>query len=85
MTANCLVTLLLRLQNPFPYLIRDADVEGMSDGFDNATAYGACLSIMLKCSFCPCAGMGRLLTKSAMHRPRVIALQIHPLSDSHCT
>lgn len=26
--------------NPFKYLVRDSDIEGMSDGFDNATAYG---------------------------------------------
>ena len=32
---------IVTLQNPFPFLIRDSDVEGMSDGFDNATAYGA--------------------------------------------
>ena len=32
----------MRVQNPFPYLVRDSDVEGMSDGFDNGTAYGAC-------------------------------------------
>ena len=34
---------IVTLQNPFPFLIRDSDVEGMSDGFDNATAYGASL------------------------------------------
>ncbi|KAI4298368.1 hypothetical protein L6164_031939 [Bauhinia variegata] len=28
------------LQNPFDYLIRDSDVESMSDGHDNMTAYG---------------------------------------------
>ncbi|KAG0579983.1 hypothetical protein KC19_4G140200 [Ceratodon purpureus] len=28
------------LQNPFKYLHRDCDVESMSDGFDNITAYG---------------------------------------------
>lgn len=28
------------LQNPFEHLQRDSDVEGMSDGWDNATAYG---------------------------------------------
>ncbi|GAB4837932.1 Arabinosyltransferase rra3 [Ancistrocladus abbreviatus] len=28
------------LQNPFDYLYRDSDVECMSDGHDNATAYG---------------------------------------------
>jgi hypothetical protein len=36
-----LLTVCRSSQNPFPYLVRDADVEGMSDGFDNATAYGA--------------------------------------------
>lgn len=30
------------LQNPFNFLVRDSDVEGMSDGWDNATAYGGC-------------------------------------------
>lgn len=28
------------LQNPFSYLHRDCDVESMTDGFDNVTAYG---------------------------------------------
>ena len=28
------------LQNPFLHLHRDCDVEGMSDGWDNGTAYG---------------------------------------------
>ncbi|XRA96823.1 arabinosyltransferase [Pycnococcus provasolii] len=28
------------LRNPFDYVKRDADVEGMSDGFDETTAYG---------------------------------------------
>ena len=28
------------LQNPFHHLVRDCDVESMSDGWDNATAYG---------------------------------------------
>lgn len=28
------------LQNPFDHLARDCDVEGMSDGWDNGTAYG---------------------------------------------
>lgn len=28
------------LQNPFKYLHRDCDVESMTDGFDNITAYG---------------------------------------------
>lgn len=27
-------------QNPFPFLYRDADVEGMTDGWDDVTAYG---------------------------------------------
>ncbi|KAJ7294224.1 hypothetical protein O6H91_07G011200 [Diphasiastrum complanatum] len=30
----------LYLQNPFHHLRRDCDVESMSDGFDNGTAYG---------------------------------------------
>jgi hypothetical protein len=29
------------LQNPFDHLYRDSDVEGMTDGFDERTAYGA--------------------------------------------
>lgn len=29
------------LQNPFDHLKRDSDVEGLSDGFDDRTAYGA--------------------------------------------
>jgi hypothetical protein len=29
------------LQNPFNHLYRDSDIEGMSDGFDETTAYGA--------------------------------------------
>lgn len=36
---------IVTLQNPFPFLMRDSDVEGMSDGFDNGTAYGACCSL----------------------------------------
>ena len=31
---------IITLQNPFQFLHRDSDVEGMSDGWDNATAYG---------------------------------------------
>lgn len=31
---------IVTLQNPFNYLVRDSDVESMSDGWDNATAYG---------------------------------------------
>jgi hypothetical protein len=29
------------LQNPFKFLYRDSDIEGMTDGFDEVTAYGA--------------------------------------------
>ena len=29
------------LQNPFEHLYRDSDVEGMTDGYDEQTAYGA--------------------------------------------
>ncbi|GFH15326.1 glycosyltransferase, partial [Haematococcus lacustris] len=29
------------LQNPFDFLYRDSDVEGMTDGFDEPTAYGS--------------------------------------------
>lgn len=32
---------IVTLQNPFNFLSRDADVEGLSDGFDERTAYGA--------------------------------------------
>jgi hypothetical protein len=31
---------ILYFQNPFSYLQRDCDVESMTDGYDNATAYG---------------------------------------------
>lgn len=31
---------IVTLQNPFDHLYRDSDVEGMTDGFDPATAYG---------------------------------------------
>lgn len=31
---------IVTLQNPFEHLYRDSDVEGMSDGWNNATAYG---------------------------------------------
>lgn len=34
-------TPIVRAQNPFKHLYRDSDVEGMSDGWDEATAYGA--------------------------------------------
>jgi hypothetical protein len=30
------------LKNPFDHLYRDSDVEGMTDGFDERTAYGTC-------------------------------------------
>ena len=33
---------IVTLQNPFNFLVRDSDVEGLSDGFDERTAYGAC-------------------------------------------
>ena len=32
---------IVTLQNPFNFLARDSDVEGLSDGFDERTAYGA--------------------------------------------
>lgn len=35
---------IITLQNPFEFLARDCDVEGMSDGWDNATAYGELLA-----------------------------------------
>lgn len=31
---------IITLKNPFHHLYRDEDVEGLSDGFDNPTAYG---------------------------------------------
>lgn len=33
---------IVTLQNPFQHLYRDSDVEGMSDGWTNETAYGEC-------------------------------------------
>ena len=41
---------IVTLQNPFGHLYRDSDVEGMSDGWNNATAYDACLLDSLACS-----------------------------------
>ena len=32
---------IVTLQNPFNFLKRDSDIEGLSDGFDERTAYGA--------------------------------------------
>jgi len=32
---------IVTLQNPFNFLSRDSDIEGLSDGFDERTAYGA--------------------------------------------
>jgi arabinosyltransferase len=31
---------IVTLKNPFEHLYRDSDVESMSDGWDNSTAYG---------------------------------------------
>jgi hypothetical protein len=31
---------IVTIQNPFDHLVRDVDVEGMSDGWDDAKAYG---------------------------------------------
>jgi arabinosyltransferase len=31
---------IVTIQNPFQHLVRDSDVEGMSDGWDAAKAYG---------------------------------------------
>ena len=31
---------ILTVRNPFDFLVRDADIEGMSDGWDAAKAYG---------------------------------------------
>ena len=44
LTIGCSVLLsdvdVLWMTNPFPHLYRDADVEGMSDGWDEKTAFG---------------------------------------------
>ncbi len=40
------------LQDPFKFLIRDSDIEGMTDGFDNNTAYGS--PLLLPASRCAC-------------------------------
>ena len=49
----CLAAVLqdiVTLQNPFNFLERDSDVEGMSDGFDNGTAYGKiCINLHITC------------------------------------
>ena len=37
---------IITLQNPFRHLHRDSDVEAMSDGWDNATAYGGCCHLL---------------------------------------
>ncbi len=34
---------IVTLQNPFDHLYRDSDVEAMSDGWSNDTAYGKCM------------------------------------------
>ena len=44
---------IVTLQNPFDHLYRDCDVEGMSDGWDNATAYGGTLSWFHDYTFIP--------------------------------
>jgi arabinosyltransferase len=31
---------IVTIQNPFDHLVRDSDVEGMTDGWDNPKAYG---------------------------------------------
>lgn len=36
------------LQDPFPHLQRDSDVEGMTDGWDNGTAYGGWVAGLLR-------------------------------------
>ena len=46
---------IVTLRNPFPHLRRDCDVEAMSDGWDNATAYGAPAPHMRAACFACCA------------------------------
>ena len=53
---------IVTLQNPFQFLARDCDVESMSDGWDNATAYGQHLLIVPVLSvstWCAAQGMVR--------------------------
>ena len=45
------------LQNPFDFLARDSDIEGMSDGWDNGTAYGKGRLPLRR--FCCMSGGGR--------------------------
>ena len=45
---------IVTLQNPFHFLVRDCDVESMSDGWDNATAYGAACWHQWWCISGPC-------------------------------
>lgn len=33
---------IVTISNPFNHLVRDSDVEGMSDGWDDPKAYGTC-------------------------------------------
>ena len=49
---------IVTLQNPFQHLYRDSDVEAMSDGWNNATAYGTIPSYKQKAlqSSISCAG-----------------------------
>ena len=46
---------IVTLRNPFPHVMRDCDVEAMSDGWDNATAYGAPARHMRAACFACCA------------------------------
>lgn len=41
---------IVTLQNPFEHLVRDSDVESMSDGWDAPTAYGY-NDVMVRCGF----------------------------------
>ena len=41
---------IVTLQNPFNFLKRDSDIEGLSDGFDDRTAYGARKTVALPAS-----------------------------------
>lgn len=43
---------ILIFQDPFPHIFGDSDVEAMSDGWDNATAYGQHWSILTIAFMC---------------------------------
>ena len=55
---------IITLQDPFQHLSRDSDVEAMSDGWDNATAYGQ-PPVQQR----PCAALCRLQGLLKCHSP----------------